>query len=425
MYKIMKIRSIKALEILDSRGNPTIETTVNLEDGSRGTAAVPSGASTGSHEAVELRDNDSNRYSGKGVQQAVANVEQISNELLGMDAEDQTGVDDKMLTMDGTENKSKLGANAILSVSLAVAVAQAKAEKKTLFGYLKKFNSQEIPNRMPIPMMNIINGGRHAAWATDIQEYMILPIKAASMADAVRQCAEVYAALHDILKTGGYNTTVGDEGGFAPAVKSNDEPFALIADAVAKAGYVLGDDFVLGIDVAASEFFHDGKYELKKEGKTLDSLGLLDFYKDLVAKYPIVSLEDPFAEDDWEGFTAITTAMSGRQIVGDDLYVTNQLRLQKGIELSATNSILIKLNQIGTLSETIKVINLAKANKLTAVVSHRSGETSDTFIADLAVAMDTGQIKSGAPCRGERTAKYNRLINIADQGGFSMARWPF
>ena len=335
----MKIRSIKAIEILDSRGNPTIETTVNLEEGSSGTSAVSSGASTGSYEAVELRDQDNSRYGGKGVLQAIHNVEFLAGELLGMDAEDQEAIDRKMIALDGTENKSKLGANAILSVSLAVANAQAKAEKKTLFGYLKKFNPSDNPVHMPIPMMNVINGGRHAAWSTDFQEYMIMPVKAKTMSDAVRQCAEVYANLREILHEQGYVVTVGDEGGFAPAVKSNDEPFELIAQAIAKSGYVLGEDFLLAIDVAASEFYKDGKYLLKKENKELDSQGLLEFYKELVAKYPIVSIEDPFHEDDWAGFAEMTKAMSGRQIVGDDLYVTNLERLKRGIAEQTTNSI--------------------------------------------------------------------------------------
>ncbi|MFH0840540.1 MAG: phosphopyruvate hydratase [bacterium] len=421
----MKIRSIKALEILDSRGNPTIEATVNLEDGSSGTSAVPSGASTGSHEAVELRDQDEARYHGKGVLHAIKNIEIISNALLGMDSENQEAIDKKMIELDGTENKSKLGANAILAVSLAVASAQAKAEKKPLFSYLKKFNKNEAPLQMPIPMMNVINGGKHANWSTDFQEYMILPIGKKSLPEAIRSCVEVYSSLRQILVEKEYSITVGDEGGFAPAVKSNDEPFELIIQAIQQAGYVVGEDFVLAIDVAASEFYKDGKYILKKENKKLDGAGLLDFYKELVQKYPIVSIEDPFHEDDWESFTELVKALPNKQIVGDDLYATNLERLKKGIDLQASNSILVKPNQIGTLTETIQVIELAKKSGLTTIISHRSGETRDSFIADLAVAMDTGLIKAGAPCRGERTVKYNRLLNIVDQGGYALAKWPF
>lgn len=425
----MKIRSIKAIEILDSRGNPTIETTVNLEDGSVGVAAVPSGASTGSYEAVELRDNDSQRYHGLGVLQAVANVEKIADKLIGMEAEDQSIIDQTMIDMDGTDNKSNLGANAILSVSLAVVCAQAKSAKKSLFSYLTKFNPDHAGKyTMPIPMMNVMNGGKHANWATDIQEYMIMPLSAKDIAEAVRMCAEVYANLKKILKNKKYDIAVGDEGGFAPSqLKSNDEPFELISEAILKSGYNLGVDFVFAIDAAASEFYDNGKYHLQKEGKKLTSQELSIFYQRLMDKYPIMSLEDVFAEDDWQSFVDFTQLAQGKQIMGDDLYVTNLERLTKGIEMKASNSILIKLNQIGTLTETIQAIIKARDNRMTCVISHRSGETSDTFIADLAVAMGTGQIKTGAPCRGERIAKYNRLLKIANkiEGNNEYAKWPW
>jgi len=424
----MKIRTIKALEILDSRANPTISATVVLEDGSNGTSAVPSGASTGTYEAHELRDGDAKRFAGLGVLKAVANVERIAEKLIGMEASDQQAIDQAMIDLDGTDNKANLGANAILAVSLAVAVAEAKAEKKPLFVYLSKFNPDHAGKfTMPIPMMNIMNGGKHANWATDIQEYMILPVGAKSMAQAVRMGAEVYGRLKEILKEKKYNTNVGDEGGFAPAVGSNAEPFDLISEAVSRAGYDLGPDIVLGIDAAASEFFVDGQYELKKENKTMGGLELINFYKDLVDKYPIVSLEDPFHEDDWESFVTLTESLSGKQIVGDDLYVTNSARLKTGIEKKASNSILIKLNQIGTLSETMATILEARRNGMTSVISHRSGETEDTFIADLAVAFGTGQIKTGAPARSERTAKYNRLMKIEEliSPGSEYAEWPF
>ncbi|MFH0951194.1 MAG: phosphopyruvate hydratase [bacterium] len=424
----MKIRSIKALEILDSRGNPTIETTVSLEDGARGVAAVPSGVSTGSHEAVELRDHD-DRYHEQGVQKAIANVDKISTKLLGAEAADQEAIDQIMIDLDGTDNKSNLGANAILSVSLAVACAQALSEKKPLFNYLTKFNPQHDGKyHLPIPLMNIMNGGQHANWASDIQEYMILPVGAKDFAEAMRCGAEVYAALKKVLQDEGYETAVGDEGGFAPQVKTNDEPFDLISQAVTAAGYKMGQDVVLGIDAAASEFYEKDKssYHLRKAGQ-LTTEELSKFYQGLVAKYPIVSLEDIFAEDDWDGFATWLKKNPHLQLVGDDLYATNLQRLQKGIKQKATNSILVKLNQIGTLSETIAVILAARQAGLTSIISHRSGETEDTFIADLSVAMGTGQIKTGAPARSERTAKYNRLLHIADQleSQATYAVWPF
>jgi enolase len=416
----MKIKSIKAWEILDSRGNPTLTAEVVLENGSLGRASVPSGASTGSYEAVELRDGDKGRYDGLGVLTAVKNVnETIAPALIGFEVEDQKGLDQKMIDLDGTENKAKLGANAILSVSLACARAAAASLNQPLYQYLSKFNSRfNGVFEMPIPMMNVLNGGKHANWATDIQEYMILPVGAKNINGAVRMCAEIYQALKKLLKNRGYGINVGDEGGFAPAVSSNEETFSLLSDAVVAAGYSLGEEILFGIDAAATEFFADGVYNLKKEGKTLSSSEMISFYQELGKKYPIISFEDILAEDDWSGFKAFSEAFNNEvQLVGDDLYVTNVSRLQRGIEEKTSNSILIKLNQIGTLTETISAINLALENKMTAVISHRSGETDDSFIADLSVAMGTGQIKTGAPARSERTAKYNRLIEIEAELG--------
>ncbi|MDQ5970344.1 MAG: enolase, partial [Patescibacteria group bacterium] len=426
----MKIKSIEALEILDSRGNPTVEATVILEDASIGSAAVPSGASTGSYEAVELRDGDMKRYNGLGVLQTVKNIETIiAPALIGQEAGEQKNIDQLMIDLDGTENKAKLGANAILAVSLATARAQANSEKKPLYEYLAKFNPDFTGDYyLPLPMMNIMNGGKHANWATDIQEYMILPIGAKNMAEAVRMCAEVYFNLKKILKSKGYEISVGDEGGFAPAVKSNAEPFELMSEAIQKAGYTLGTDIIFGIDAAATEFYKEGVYELKKEAKNLSSSELADFYLDLLKKYPIKTVEDIFSEDDWQGFQEFLSKTENKvQIVGDDLYVTNIKRLQKGIEQKSSNSILIKLNQIGTLSETVEAILLARQNNMTAVISHRSGETEDDFIADLATAMGTGQIKTGAPARSERTAKYNRLLKIEKALGAksSLKKFPF
>lgn len=426
----MKIQNIDAVEVLDSRGNPTIEATVVLENGIKASAAVPSGASTGSYEAVELRDGDKERFGGLGVQTAIKNVEElIAPALIGMEVTEQEAIDKKMIELDGTENKAKLGANAILSVSLAAARAAALAEGKPLYAYLAKFNPDfNGTYEMPIPMMNIMNGGKHANWATDIQEYMVLPIGAKNITEAVRMCAEIYASLKKVLKAKGYNIAVGDEGGFAPEVSSNEEPFELMSEAVKSAGYELGKDVVFGIDAAATEFFEDGQYQLKKEGKAVDSKTLADFYLKIAEKYPFRSMEDIFSEDDWSGFSDFIKNTSGKvQLVGDDLFVTNIKRLKKGIDEKAANSILIKLNQIGTLSETISAILLARANKMTSVISHRSGETEDDFIADLAVAMGTGQIKTGAPCRSERTVKYNRLIKIEKELGSKavLAKFPF
>ncbi len=411
----MNIKKIFASEILDSRGNPTVQAIVELEDSSIGVASVPSGASTGIHEAVELRDNDENRYRGFGVLKAVENVNnEISSALVGKNAEDQHEIDRLMIGLDGTENKERLGANAILSVSLAVARAQANSEKKELFEYLVRFNPNFSGSYlMPIPEMNILNGAKHAGWSTDFQEYMVFPVKADSIKDAIRKNAEIYMHLKDLLNEKEYSTLVGDEGGFAPRVLSNEEPFELISKAIEKAGYKLVEEICFGIDVASSEFFKDGIYELKKENRKVNSDELSDFYDSLKKKYPIISIEDPFSQDDFDAFSRFREKFGDSlQIVGDDLFVTNTKRLEMGIEKKSANAILIKLNQIGTLTETIDAILLAKKNNLSTIISHRSGETDDTFIADLCVSMNAGQIKSGAPTRGERVAKYNRLMEI-------------
>lgn len=426
----MKIKSIKALQILDSRGNPTLSATVVLENGATGWAAVPSGASTGSYEAVELRDGDKSIYGGASVLTAVKNIEEkISPALIGQDATNQKNIDEIMINLDGTENKANLGANAILGVSLAVARAAAAGLNQPLYQYLTKFNpSFSGIYQMPVPMMNVLNGGKHANWATDIQEYMILPVGAKSITEAVRMCAEIYQNLKKVLKNKGYNISVGDEGGFAPAVSSNEETFELLTEAVKAAGYELGQDILFGIDAAATEFFADGVYNLKKEEKTMTSAELIAFYQELSERHPIRSFEDILAEDDWDGFKSFTDAFNREvQVVGDDLYVTNVKRLERGIKEKTTNSILIKLNQIGTLTETVNAINEARANGMTAVISHRSGETEDAFIADLVVAMGTGQIKTGAPARSERTAKYNRLMAIESElaGQSEYAKFPF
>jgi len=426
----MKIKKVSASEILDSRGNPTIMTDITLEDGSVGWAAVPSGASTGTYEAVELRDNDKKRFDGKGVLKAVENVNnKIASAVTGLDASDQEKIDKTMIELDSTENKANLGANAILSVSLACARAAAVSEKKPLYLYLSKFNPYHNGKFiMPITQMNVMNGGKHANWSTDIQEYLLMPIGAVSVTEAIRMCAEVYGQLKKILKDKGYSTSVGDEGGFAPGLSSNEEPFILMSEAIKKAGYSLGSDICFGIDPAASEFYKDGIYNLAKEGRLVSSKALSDFYMNLKSKYPIISMEDVFAEDDWDGFRNFTELMEEKaQVTGDDLYVTNIKRLKTGIEFKTTNSILIKLNQIGTLTETIDTILMACQNKMSAVVSHRSGETEDSFIADFVVAMGTGQIKTGAPCRSERVVKYNRLMQIEKELGNRAiyAKFPF
>jgi enolase len=426
----MKIKSLHAQEILDSRGNPTIECVTTLEDGSTGWAAVPSGASTGKYEAVELRDNDLRRYNGAGVLKAIENVNTtIQSAVKGIDAEDQSELDKKMIELDGTENKSKLGANAILSVSLSAGRAEAKSEKKPLYQYLAKFNPDfKGAYTMPLTMMNVLNGGKHGNWASDIQEYMIFPTGAKTTQDSIRMGAEVYQALKSILKSKSYAVAVGDEGGYAPLFKSNEEPFQILMEAIQKAGYIPGTDICLGIDGAASEFFKDGRYQLKKEGSILTTDELVEFYLNLWKKYPIVSMEDIFDQDDWEGFKKLYSKTEGKlQIIGDDLFVTNIKRLQKGIDEKTCNSILIKLNQIGTLTETVETILLARKSGMTSIVSHRSGETEDVFISDFVVAMGTGQIKTGAPARGERTAKYNRLMKIERELGekAQSAKFPF
>lgn len=426
----MKISSVHAQEILDSRGNPTIECVTTLENGVTGWAAVPSGASTGKYEAVELRDGDPKRYRGLGVIKAVENVNIKINDIVkGMDASNQESLDKKMIELDATENKANLGANAILSVSLSAARAEATAEKKPLYEYLTKFNPdfKEVYT-MPIPEMNVMNGGKHANWATDIQEYMLFPIGATSVVNAVRMNAEIYQELKKIIKSKGYATSIGDEGGFAPAVKSNEEPFQLMSEAIAKAGYNLGIDVSFGIDAAATEFYKEGKYILNKEGRTVTSDELAIFIFNLSKKYPIVSFEDVFSEDDWDGFKKFTLNGDEKiQVVGDDLYVTNTKRLKRGIEEKTTNSILIKLNQIGTITETVNAILAARKCGMTSVVSHRSGETEDAFIADFVVAMGTGQIKTGAPARSERLAKYNQLMRIERELGDRAvyAQFPF
>ena len=425
----MKISSISARQVLDSRGNPTVAAKVTLDNGATGSAMVPSGASTGSYEAVELRDGDKSRFGGQGVLKAVANIQdKIAPALVGLDPTDQEAIDHLMIVLDGTENKSVLGANAILAVSLAVARAAADGLGQPLYQYLAKFNPDFSGTfNLPMPMMNVLNGGKHADWATDIQEYMILPVGAATMDEAIRMGAEIYQALKKVLKSKNYSLAVGDEGGFAPAVKSNEEAFELLAEAVTSAGYKLGEQVVFGIDAAATEFYVGGHYELKKENKNLSSAELADFYQDLIAKHPIRTCEDIFSEDDWTGFQAFLAANPGIQLVGDDLYVTNVKRLEQGIASKASNSILIKLNQIGTLTETVAAVLLARQHGLTAVISHRSGETEDAFIADLSAALGTGQIKTGAPARSERVAKYNRLLEIASEAGDKavLARFPF
>jgi len=426
----MKISSVHAQEILDSRGNPTIECVTTLENGITGWAAVPSGASTGKYEAMELRDGDQKRYLGLGVLKAVENVNTKINDVVkGLDASNQESLDKKMIELDATENKANLGANAILSVSLSAARAEATAEKKPLYEYLTKFNPDfKGIYTMPIPEMNVMNGGKHANWATDIQEYMLFPIGATSIVEAVRMNAEIYQELKKIIKSKSYAISVGDEGGFAPAVKSNEEPFQLLSEAISKAGYALGSDVCFGIDAAATEFFKDGKYILHKERKTVSSDELTTFIFDLSKKYPIVSFEDVFSEDDWDGFKKFTTNGGGKiQVVGDDLYVTNTKRLKRGIEEKTSNSILIKLNQIGTITETVDAILSARKVGMTSVVSHRSGETEDAFIADFVVAMGTGQIKTGAPARSERLAKYNQLMRIERELGEKSvyAQFPF
>ncbi|MCX2830958.1 phosphopyruvate hydratase [Microbulbifer thermotolerans] len=409
-----KIVAVKAFEVLDSRGNPTVEAEVILEDGSIGSACAPSGASTGSREALELRDGDKSRYLGKGVLKAVENVNTIIADLLkGMDATDQRALDKAMLDADGTENKSKLGANAILAVSLAAAKAAAASKNIPLYQHIAELNGTAGQYTMPVPMMNILNGGEHADNNVDIQEFMIQPVKATSFAEALRQGAEVFHTLKKVLAAKGLNTAVGDEGGFAPNLPSNEAALQVIAEAVEKAGYTLGEDITLALDCASSEFYKDGQYQLSGEGKQFDSAGFADYLAELSGNYPILSIEDGMDESDWDGWKLLTDKIGGKvQLVGDDLFVTNTKILKEGIEKGVGNSILIKFNQIGSLSETLDAIKMAKDAGYTAVISHRSGETEDTTIADLAVATAAGQIKTGSLCRSDRVAKYNRLLRI-------------
>lgn len=421
IHGITVIEDVVAREILDSRGNPTIEVEVLLMGGERGIAAVPSGASTGVHEAVELRDDDKSRYGGKGVLNAVRNVnETISEAIIGLDAADQITLDEVLIELDGTDNKANLGANAILGVSLAVAKAGANALQQPLYRYLGGVSARTLP----VPMMNILNGGKHADNSTDMQEYMILPVGAPTFRDALRMGAEVYQGLKKVLHGKKLNTNVGDEGGFAPSLTSNREALEVIVDAIQAAGYKPGVDIFLGMDPAASEFYVNGKYVLAREGRTLTSVEMVDLYEQWLNEYPIITLEDGLSEDDWDGWKLLRQRLGNRvQLVGDDLFVTNTARLKRGILEHSANSILIKLNQIGTLTETLAAIEMAKRAAFTAVVSHRSGETEDTTIADLVVATNAGQIKTGAPARSERVAKYNRLLVIEDELGEETARY--
>lgn len=409
------ITDVNAREILDSRGNPTVEVEVILDDGSWGRAAVPSGASTGAFEAVELRDGEAARYLGKGVLQAVQNVNEIiAPEILGMDASDQRAVDEFLIELDGTENKSRLGANAILGVSLAVAKAAADSCELTLYSYIGGCNASVLP----VPMMNILNGGAHADNNVDLQEFMIMPVGAGSFAEGLRMCAEVYHTLKKVLQERGLGTGVGDEGGFAPNLGSNEEALQVIASAVEQAGYTLGEQIMFALDPASTEFYdaERGVYVLAGEGRELTSAEMVEFWAGLADRYPIVSIEDGMAEEDWDGWRLLTDRLGDRvQLVGDDLFVTNTERLSRGIELGVANSILIKLNQIGTLTETLEAISMAHRAGYTAVISHRSGETEDTTIADVAVAVNAGQIKTGAPARSDRVAKYNQLLRIEEE----------
>ncbi|MBO2533328.1 MAG: phosphopyruvate hydratase [Thermoactinomycetaceae bacterium] len=415
------ITHVLAREVLDSRGNPTVEVEVYLESGARGRAIVPSGASTGAHEAVELRDGDKERYLGKGVLKAVQNVNDvIAPKLEGMDALEQVAIDRLLIDLDGTPNKGKLGANAILGVSMAVARAAAEALGMTLYAYLGGFNAKVLP----VPMMNILNGGKHADNNVDIQEFMIMPVGAKSFAEGLRMGVEVFHSLKSVLKEKGLATSVGDEGGFAPNLSSNEEALQTIVSAIERAGYRPGEDVRLAIDVASTELYRDGAYHLAGEGVTKTADEMIAYYRELVEKYPIVSIEDGLAEDDWEGWKKLTDALGGKvQLVGDDLFVTNTERLSRGIEAGVGNSILIKVNQIGTLTETFDAVEMAKRAGYTAVISHRSGETEDTTIADIAVATGAGQIKTGAPSRTDRVAKYNQLLRIEEELGAS-ARYP-
>ncbi|MHB0857504.1 MAG: phosphopyruvate hydratase [Anaerolineae bacterium] len=409
------ITDIRAREILDSRGNPTVEVDVELASGFIGRAAVPSGASTGAHEAVELRDGDSKRYGGKGVLKAVASVNDIiAPEVVGMDALEQIDIDSYMNELDGTPNKGNLGANAILGVSLAVAKAAALALEIPLYRYIGGVNAHTLP----VPMMNILNGGKHAANSTDLQEFMVMPTGASSFGECLRWCTEIYHSLGKVLKNRKLNTTVGDEGGYAPSLESNAMAIEVILEAIEKAGYRPGEDVWIALDPAASELYEDGKYHLAREGRTLSSDEMVAFYKDWVTKYPIISLEDGMAEDDWDGWVKLVAAVGDKvQVVGDDLLVTNVERIQKAIDMKAATALLCKVNQIGSLSESIAAVEMSHRAGWASVVSHRSGETEDSTIADIVVALNTGQIKTGAPARSDRVAKYNQLLRIEEQLG--------
>ena len=409
------IVDIRAREILDSRGNPTVEADVVLQSGAFGRAAVPSGASTGVHEAVELRDGDKSRMMGKGVLKAVDNVNnEIYDALAGLEAEDQIEIDTTMIELDGTENKGRMGANAILAVSMAVAKAQAEESGLPLYRYL----GGTMARTLPVPMMNIVNGGQHADNPIDIQEFMIMPVSASSIKEAIRMGAEIFHTLKKNLKAAGHNTNVGDEGGFAPNLQSAEEALSFIVKSINDAGYKAGEDVVLAIDAASSEFYENGKYEMKGEGKSYTNAQMVEFYKDLCSRFPIFSIEDGMAEDDWEGWKMLTEAIGDKvQLVGDDLFVTNPKRLAMGIEKGVANSILVKVNQIGSLTETMKAVDMAHRAGYTAVLSHRSGETEDTTIADIAVATNCGQIKTGSMSRTDRMAKYNQLIRIEEELG--------
>ncbi|APQ96576.1 phosphopyruvate hydratase [Clostridium botulinum] len=413
MKNYIEIVDVYARQILDSRCNPTVEVELELEDGTVGVAAVPSGASTGAFEAVELRDGDKSKYLGKGVLKAVDNVNTIiADELVGMNVLDQVAIDKTMIELDGTDNKAKLGANAMLGVSLACAKAAANSLGMSLYQYIGGVNAKVLP----VPMMNIINGGKHADNNVDLQEFMIMPAGAPSFSEALRMCSEVYHALKSTLKSQGYDTGVGDEGGFAPNLKSNEEAIVVIIEAIKEAGYTPGKDIFIALDPASSEIFEDGKYNLAGEGRVLTPEEMANYYVELAEKYPIISIEDGMAEEDWDGWKILTEKIGNKvQLVGDDLFVTNTERLSKGIKLGVANSILIKLNQIGTLTETLNAIEMAERAGYTAVVSHRSGETEDTTIADLVVAVNAGQIKTGAPARSERVAKYNQLLRIEEE----------
>ena len=413
MSEFTEIVEVYAREVLDSRGNPTVEVETVLECGAMGRAAVPSGASTGAFEAVELRDGDKSRYMGKGVTDAVENVNEIiAPEVEGMDAINQRELDQLMIDLDGTENKEKLGANAILGVSLATAKAAAIALDLPLYKYIGGVNSHILP----APMMNILNGGKHADNSVDLQEFMIMPLGASSFAEALRMCAEIFHTLKSVLKKDGMSTSVGDEGGFAPNLKTNEDAIKYIIKAISQAGYAPGKDIYIALDPAATELFKDGKYNLAGEGKMLSPTEMVQYYENLVNNYPIISIEDGMAEEDWEGWKMLTDRIGKKvQVVGDDLFVTNTKRLQKGIQMGVANSVLIKVNQIGTLSETLDTIEMAKRAGYTAVVSHRSGETEDTTIADIVVGVNAGQIKTGAPSRTDRVAKYNQLLRIEEE----------